>query len=279
MMRTNKEKKLIMWSVILMITISPFVTDLATAAWISYELPDEVVIGKKYQNILVNLTSGEHFRGVSSGALYLGDPSTPYSKELDHVDKDPGYMGNFSEFHGKENFTRFQTNLADGYENFYFNFTITKNMVIPDKNYSFYLEFNFTNPNETKVFYVSTRATIGPISDFSWKLSWWQGKPMVNKTVHFRDKSKKGYEDIISWQWDFGDGSISSKQNPEHIYSNIGTYNITLTIEDENGDMDSYVKQIKIYEERNFPVVGVVVLILVVLLVAIMAVAFIKKRR
>jgi len=216
-----------MWSVLLMITAFPFVADLATAAWISDKLLDEVVIGKKYENVLVNLTTNEFWRGVSSGTLYWDNGEGGDMKMLQKVDK---FDSN---------------NLVDGYENFYFNFTITK------------------------MFYVPTRATIRPISDFSWELPWWQGKPMVNKTVHFIDKSKKGYEDIISWQWDFGDGGISHKQNPEHIYSNIGTYNVTLTIEDKNGDTDSYTRQIKIYGERNFPVFEIVISMAVILIMAV----------
>ncbi len=33
-----------------------------------------------------------------------------------------------------------------------------------------------------------------------------------------------------SWTWDFGDGTISSLENPLHIFQNPGNYNVTLTI-------------------------------------------------
>jgi len=33
-----------------------------------------------------------------------------------------------------------------------------------------------------------------------------------------------------SWQWDFGDGSFSNLQNPDHTYLTAGTYNVTLII-------------------------------------------------
>ncbi len=36
---------------------------------------------------------------------------------------------------------------------------------------------------------------------------------------------------IYSWTWSFGDGTTSSAPNPTHIYSNVGTYNVCLTIE------------------------------------------------
>jgi len=37
---------------------------------------------------------------------------------------------------------------------------------------------------------------------------------------------------IVSWLWDFGDGSTSSLQNPSHTYTNAGTFNVSLTIGD-----------------------------------------------
>jgi gliding motility-associated-like protein len=34
----------------------------------------------------------------------------------------------------------------------------------------------------------------------------------------------------ITYQWDFGDGTISSSQAPSHSYSSLGTYNVVLTV-------------------------------------------------
>jgi gliding motility-associated-like protein len=45
-------------------------------------------------------------------------------------------------------------------------------------------------------------------------------------TVNFQDASP----DATSWQWDFGDGITSTTQNPSHIYTAEGSYNVTLTI-------------------------------------------------
>ena len=38
---------------------------------------------------------------------------------------------------------------------------------------------------------------------------------------------------IISFLWDFGDGEISTDQDPTHIYAQDGTYTITLTVTDD----------------------------------------------
>ncbi|MBU2556123.1 MAG: PKD domain-containing protein, partial [Bacteroidetes bacterium] len=42
-------------------------------------------------------------------------------------------------------------------------------------------------------------------------------------------------QNIASWHWDFGDGGMSTDQNPLHIYSNGGTYTVTLTATDAAG--------------------------------------------
>src|SRR5690606_21072068 len=47
----------------------------------------------------------------------------------------------------------------------------------------------------------------------------------------FVDQSESDTE-ITSWTWDFGDGSGSTAQNPEHTYEEGGEYTVKLTIID-----------------------------------------------
>lgn len=42
---------------------------------------------------------------------------------------------------------------------------------------------------------------------------------------------------IIAWNWDFGDGTTSTLQNPTHIYADSGTYVVCLTITDDCGSL------------------------------------------
>lgn len=44
-----------------------------------------------------------------------------------------------------------------------------------------------------------------------------------------------------SWVWDFGDGNSSTLQNPQHSYSSVGTYTITLT--SNNTDGSDYISK------------------------------------
>jgi PKD repeat protein len=48
-------------------------------------------------------------------------------------------------------------------------------------------------------------------------------------TVHFSDTSEGS---PTGWQWDFGDGSYSTLQDPVYTYNTPGTYTVTLTVTD-----------------------------------------------
>jgi PKD repeat protein len=51
-------------------------------------------------------------------------------------------------------------------------------------------------------------------------------------TVQFTSQSTGG---ISTYRWDFGDGTFSAEVNPVHTYTNIGTYNVILTISGSGG--------------------------------------------
>nr|WP_303716384.1 PKD domain-containing protein [Methanoculleus marisnigri] len=51
-------------------------------------------------------------------------------------------------------------------------------------------------------------------------------------TVRFTDTSTG---DVTAWSWRFGDGGISSEQNPEHPYLAAGTYTVSLEVKNSAG--------------------------------------------
>ena len=88
----------------------------------------------------------------------------------------------------------------------------------------------------TKTSYVVVLDT-KPIADFyAAPLS--GAKPL---TVAFYDNSTS-YDGIVSWLWDFGDGSTSTERNPVHIYTRAGIYPVTLTVKEADGDYDTKTK-------------------------------------
>ena len=54
-------------------------------------------------------------------------------------------------------------------------------------------------------------------------------------TATFTDSSTDRNNDIVSWDWNFGDGAISSEQNPVHTFAATGNYEVTLTVTDAEG--------------------------------------------
>ena len=49
--------------------------------------------------------------------------------------------------------------------------------------------------------------------------------------VQFTDNS----QNAINWNWDFGDGTTSTEQNPAHTYSEAGNYAVNLIVSNANG--------------------------------------------
>jgi len=60
--------------------------------------------------------------------------------------------------------------------------------------------------------------------------------PSVNEPVQFSyPKTLDDGEKIISWEWDFDDGTKSSEQNPIHTFKASRIYNVCVTITTETG--------------------------------------------
>lgn len=52
-----------------------------------------------------------------------------------------------------------------------------------------------------------------------------------------------------SWNWDFGDGTTSTEQNPAHAYKKAGNYTVTLTVLLQNGTKAIRIKKITITKQ------------------------------
>ncbi len=63
-------------------------------------------------------------------------------------------------------------------------------------------------------------------------------EPVVNETIIFDASSSHDFDGhIVTYAWDFGDGKTSTETDPitTHAYLMAGTYNVTLTVTDNDG--------------------------------------------
>ncbi|MCA9995152.1 MAG: PKD domain-containing protein, partial [Anaerolineales bacterium] len=87
---------------------------------------------------------------------------------------------------------------------------------------------SFGSDTATHSRYITVFIPPSPTADFS-------ATPLTGLnplTVQFSDESSHAG----TWLWDFGDGNSSTEQNPSHIYTTAGTYDVSLTVTNSQGD-------------------------------------------
>jgi len=86
-----------------------------------------------------------------------------------------------------------------------------------------------------------------PVADFTYTPTW----PKVGESITFdASPSKPNSGTIISYFWEFGDGTNATGQIVSHSYSAYGTFTVTLTITDSEGFSDTTSKQVNV---RQYP--------------------------
>lgn len=75
-----------------------------------------------------------------------------------------------------------------------------------------------------------------PVARFTWR----PAEPVVGQTVVFDasasyDPASLSAKEVVSWHWDFGDGTQGDGQMVDHVYLVPGTYTVTLTVIDDDG--------------------------------------------
>ncbi|MEM3713918.1 MAG: NosD domain-containing protein [Nitrososphaeria archaeon] len=116
-----------------------------------------------------------------------------------------------------------------------------------------------------------------PIARFSFS----PNNPKVNEPVTFdASTSSPAGGEILSYEWDFGDGNRASGKIVTHKYASEGNYTITLTVTDSEGLCDIEEIQIEVkfplHTTENFIIWIIIVLMAIVVITAIVA---LKRKR
>jgi PKD repeat protein len=85
---------------------------------------------------------------------------------------------------------------------------------------------------QTRSSYISTAQPV-PIANFTTNIT----SGVFPLSVGFTDTSSNT---PISWNWSFGDGTISSVQNNTHVYTTGGNYTVNLTVTNTGGSSSAY---------------------------------------
>ena len=69
---------------------------------------------------------------------------------------------------------------------------------------------------------------------------------VIQEQVQFNGQASGGTAPYNTWFYDFGDGSNSTEQNTTHSYDTVGTYNVNMTVIDDNNITTNYAKIIDV---------------------------------
>jgi subtilisin family serine protease len=65
-------------------------------------------------------------------------------------------------------------------------------------------------------------------------------------SCNFTDTSTDSDGTVVAWSWSFGDGATSTTQHPTHTYPAAGTYNVVLSVTDDDGATGSAARQVTV---------------------------------
>ena len=89
---------------------------------------------------------------------------------------------------------------------------------------------------------IVTVLDLSPAADFGWTPE----VPSEGQAVHFTDASTSPADAIASWAWNFDGLGTSAEQNPDFTFNSDGTYNVSLTVTDDDGSTDTVVKTVTV---------------------------------
>lgn len=160
----------------------------------------------------------------------------------------PGFSSHLSCTDGIVSFINTSTGNGSNIVGYWWNFG--------DQNYS-----GQTNPNHyyspygqydvTLVAYNNRgcRDSIHQILNINPGIEWdFNAMPVcLHEVMPFNDFAVNPNVPAIAWHWSFGDGTFSTLEDPTHVYSTYGIYNVILTVNDANGCQYTVNHQVQVY--------------------------------
>lgn len=137
---------------------------------------------------------------------------------------------------------------------------IISSPTMSDTIYGDHQTYNFTDPGHYTVYYQAYEALacaaeitlpnyitagVKPTAAFTLEPS----EAEVGQSVFFTNNS---VGDNVNYHWGFGDGSVSSEENPSHIYTNEDTYNVVLAVTDRDNSVceDTYTQTVQVVDNH-----------------------------
>jgi hypothetical protein len=103
---------------------------------------------------------------------------------------------------------------------------------------------------------VNGQLTVTAAQTLQANFSFSPGDPEVNEEIQFTDASTGGGI-LNTWDWNFGDNSTSTLQNPVHKYTQAGNYTVRLTVRDDQGTTSTISKTVTVLLPGQRPSVTV----------------------
>lgn len=94
-----------------------------------------------------------------------------------------------------------------------------------------------------------------PSATFSYKPKSWDSRVSkyivgCNERITFDASESTDDGEIVAYDWNFGDGETAQDEVVEHHYPCAGTYNVVLTVTDDDGGKAKYVEALNILGEQ-----------------------------
>ncbi|MEM2994663.1 MAG: PKD domain-containing protein [Candidatus Bathyarchaeia archaeon] len=100
----------------------------------------------------------------------------------------------------------------------------------------------------------------------------------VGETVTFNASASTDNFGIVSYEWDFGDGTTGIGVTVNNTYTSPGTYNVTLTVKDSAGSIATDTVEVMVLSTEGFPI-WIIAVDIAMIAIAILVLLKLRKRK